>query len=94
MKKSVLIGIVVFALIVVIGVVYLILVRESNCSFDNVEECDRSCELSEDCHVSGTSCVNKNEEMYVPNDIIFDFFVIGCECINNQCEDLPSIPTA
>ncbi len=60
------------------------------CSYNNKANCNVSCTVDTDCKIEACSCFNVNENVYVPEGLVFDCAPVECKCINNKCTNIES----
>jgi len=88
------IAIVIIAVIIIIAAYFAfnMIVDDSNCSFWNPENCDKSCTLDSDCAQGACcSCINKDESCSLSKgfeNIFTNCVQVTCKCVNNICETI------
>lgn len=94
MDKKRFIGILII-LTLVVGIIIIGFTLKKNkkeCSYEDFDNCDKSCKSNEDClRAVNCFCLNKNEfsKVDIPNnmrDIPSSCVPKECECINDLCE--------
>ena len=93
--KILVIVLVAIVIIIVVGYfAYTMITDNSNCSFWNSENCEKSCTVDSDCRQSNCcSCLNKDESCSLTRgfeNVLPNCVQATCGCVNNLCETVPS----
>jgi len=86
--KNLLIAI--FSILIISLIIYLALpkqIEKKPCVYDDISGCNYSCKTDDDCSQKNCRCMNKDETIYVPKNIVINALCIesSCKCINNVC---------
>lgn len=93
--KKIIFVILLGSLIIVSGCISAESEKSVECSWDNRENCDKSCLIDSDCKQSSCcDCINKDEFCIIhrPGEAVHFTCLEGtCKCINNKCSFSESV---